>query len=610
MRRSVLSVLGLVLTAVALAQQAPTYQSPVSLCVGPSPQQVFVAEETAGTVAVLDLASRQVQRRLKVPMRPRALALAGDSRLLVAGGDEKGVLAVLSLPEGRLEATVSLGHSPTALAVSRDGATAFVANRFSGTVSQVDLKGVRLMRDIPVGREPHGLALGAKDQRLLVLHHQPEGPANAEVVAIAVTVIDAQQGKVIRRVQLPNGAAVGRNLCASPDGRYAYGVHALARYQLPTTQLERGWMTTNAVSVLDFDSGSLLNTFRLDDVELGAANPWDVAVSPDGKLLAVTSAGSNEVSVIELQPLHERLAKAAKGEKVTAVTAAAKDVPNDLSFLVGIRRRHRLQGIGPRAVAFAGNLILAGEYFTDSIAVIDEAQTPLKRVASLPLVSQPVPMTPERRGEMLFNSADICFQQWQSCATCHPDGRADGLNWDLLNDGMGNPKQTKSLLLSHRTPPTMISGIRKDAETCVRAGIRYIQFAVRPDEDAKAIDAYCRAMAPAVSPFRVNGQLSEAAQRGRAVYEKAGCIACHPVNDLMTDMKSYDLGMQEPMDKGKKWDTPTIVECWRTAPYLFDGRSATMRQMLTRDNPGDVHGVTSTLTPQELDDLEAFILSW
>ena len=118
MRRSVLSVLGLVLTAVALAQQAPTYQSPVSLCVGPSPQQVFVAEETAGTVAVLDLASRQVQRRLKVPMRPRALALAGDSRLPVAGGDEKGVLAFLSLPEGPLEAPVSLGHAPTALAQS------------------------------------------------------------------------------------------------------------------------------------------------------------------------------------------------------------------------------------------------------------------------------------------------------------------------------------------------------------------------------------------------------------------------------------------------------------------------------------------------------------
>ena len=45
----------------------------------------------------------------------------------------------------------------------------------------------------------------------------------------------------------------------------------------------------------------------------------------------------------------------------------------------------------------------------------------------------------------------------------------DGLNWDLLNDGIGNPKSTKTLLYSHATPPAMISGIRADAETAVRA---------------------------------------------------------------------------------------------------------------------------------------------
>ncbi len=26
------------------------------------------------------------------------------------------------------------------------------------------------------------------------------------------------------------------------------------------------------------------------------------------------------------------------------------------------------------------------------------------------------------------------------------------------------------------------------------------------------------------------------------------------------------------------WDTPTLVECWRTATYLFDGRAATMEE--------------------------------
>jgi hypothetical protein len=31
----------------------------------------------------------------------------------------------------------------------------------------------------------------------------------------------------------------------------------------------------------------------------------------------------------------------------------------------------------------------------------------------------------------------IWYQEWESCASCHDtDGRMDGLNWDLLNDGM------------------------------------------------------------------------------------------------------------------------------------------------------------------------------
>ena len=58
-------------------------------------------------------------------------------------------------------------------------------------------------------------------------------------------------------------------------------------------------------------------------------------------------------------------------------------------------------------------------------------------------------------GERLFNDTTLCHQRWQSCASCHPDGRTDGLNWDLLNDGIGNPKNTKSLLLASEKPPEM-----------------------------------------------------------------------------------------------------------------------------------------------------------
>lgn len=52
------------------------------------------------------------------------------------------------------------------------------------------------------------------------------------------------------------------------------------------------------------------------------------------------------------------------------------------------------------------------------------------------------------------------------------------MNWDLMNDGVGNSKNCKSLLFSHPTPPSMISGIRETAEHAVRAGFKFIQFLI------------------------------------------------------------------------------------------------------------------------------------
>ena len=127
-------------------------------------------------------------------------------------------------------------------------------------------------------------------------------------------------------------------------------------------------------------------------------------------------------------------------------------------------------------------------------------------------------LTVARRGEMLFHDADLCFQHWQSCASCHPDARTDGLNWDLLNDGLGNPKNNKSMLLAHKTPPSMWEGVRPNAEDAVRSGIRSIQFSVRPEEDAVAIDEYLKLLTPVPSPHLVGGKLSASAQRGKALF--------------------------------------------------------------------------------------------
>ena len=47
---------------------------------------------------------------------------------------------------------------------------------------------------------------------------------------------------------------------------------------------------------------------------------------------------THEVSVIDRAGLHEKLAKVAAGERVSDASSSADDVPNDLAFLVMLRR--------------------------------------------------------------------------------------------------------------------------------------------------------------------------------------------------------------------------------------------------------------------------------
>jgi len=440
-------------------------------------------------------------------------------------------------------------------------------------------------------------------------------------VGAVVSVIDTVRGQVVDDLWLPNGSSSLQDIRISPDGRYAVVTHILARFHLPTTQLERGWMNTNAKTIIDLGRMQVLNTFLLDNIDRGAANPWGAAWSADGRTLVVALAGTHELSVTDFPALLAKLAKLTP-EPATAIspalpysttgTRAPSDVPNDLSFLVGVRERRPLPegDLGPRAVVVLGRRAYVANYFSDTLTVL-ELDGAYPKAESIPLGPKRQ-MTAARRGEFYFNDARICFQGWQSCASCHPgEGRVDGLNWDLLNDGIGNPKNVKSLLLAFKTPPAMSIGVRESAEAAVRAGIRHILFTVQPAEVGDSLDAYLKSLKPVPSPHLQKGRLSAAAKRGKKVFgsKEAACAQCHPKR-LFTDLKSYDVGTVGRFDKpSDTFDTPTLVEVWRTAPYLHDGSAATLRDLLTTANPSDEHGKTSQLTADEINDLIEYVLS-
>jgi cytochrome c peroxidase len=150
----------------------------------------------------------------------------------------------------------------------------------------------------------------------------------------------------------------------------------------------------------------------------------------------------------------------------------------------------------------------------------------------------------------------------------------------------------------------MITGIRPDAETAVRAGFTHIQFVQIGEEHAQAVDAYLKSLKPTPSPYLIDGELSDLAREGKKVFEQIGCNRCHS-GPWFTDQKRHEIGTQGEYDHQNRWDTPTLIEVWRSGPWLHDGRAASMKDVFTVEK----HGIRKDLSNAEIDALVEYVLS-
>jgi len=81
---------------------------------------------------------------------------------------------------------------------------------------------------------------------------------------------------------------------------------------------------------------------------------------------------------------------------------------------------------------------------------------------------------------------------------------------------------------------------------------------------------------------------------------------CH-FPPLYTDRNMHDVGSRAPMDSHSKFDAPHLNNIYDSAPYLHDGKAATLEEIWTVHNPYDTHGVTNDMTKDQLNDLIEYL---
>ena len=522
--------------------------------------EILITEKGRNRISIFSPDGKTLLRTIPVDESPTGILLDAD-KAYVTTNAATGHLQIISLETGKQETAIATGSGACYPIFGPDKKHIYVCNQFQNTVSEVDPAIHQVIRSVKVLREPKSALFSKDGEYLFVTNFLPAQRADVDYVAACVSVIRMSDFTKVKDIQLANGSNALRGICMTPDGKYIYISHNLGRFTVPTSQLQQGWMNTSAFSIIDVAKQEFIGAVVVDEPERGAAGIWSIVCNDE--TLFITHSGTHEISVIDHKAMLDKF--------LNYPNKSMLDY--DLRFLYGLRKRIPLEGNGPRKMIMENGKLYIPTYFADILNIVDAQTCEIATVNLNPDREE----SAENKGERYFNDASHCFQNWQSCNGCHPgDARTDGMNWDLMNDGVGNSKNCKSLLFSHPTPPSMISGIRETAEWAVRAGFKFIQFFDITEEDAVCVDAYLKSLRPVPSPYLVDGELSDLAKEGRKIFEKLNCTECHS-GPYYTDLKMHRIGEDIEFEKG--WDTPTLREVWRTAPYLFDGRAATMEEV-------------------------------
>jgi YVTN family beta-propeller protein len=596
-----LPVLAAVLLCVAPAQAG---SSNSLLDVSPDGSRLAVVNADNGTVSFVDLKSRKVLKEVAVGDKPEGVAWIGGSTVAAVTVYREDRVVFVDAAAG-VVATLAVANEPYGIVATRDGRRAYVTHEYPGKVSEIDLEQRKVLRAFDAGSMVRGIALAPDEKRLYV----------TEFYTGVLNAIDIEKGKVIDRWKGHSTDNLARNVVVHPRRPKAYISHIRSKIevidgsgsifpQLSICNLVPPGKERRRVSFgMDTYNGVYVVT-----------NPWEAAISPDGKKLYTIYAGTDDMNVSTV-------------------------IDDDYREMERYGQPVRL-GKNPRAIRVSpdGKEVYISNALEFTVTVHD-ADT-MRKLETIKVCDPP--KSPEWvRGKELFNTAKypLSTRRWVSCSSCHPDGHSDGRVW---RNPEGLRKTPAMMGLAH-THPLHWSGDRdevQDFEYTIRSKLMYgaglLRGSIKPkvgfkpieleeslagrSKDLDAMAIYCNSFDFTLSPhIPAPGKLSAEAVRGKAIFfdKNVGCATCHggpyyTDSSLKKPFNLHDVGTgnDDPGEKmGPKYDTPTLLGVYRTAPYLHHGKAKTLLDVLTVCNKGDRHGKTSHLKPAELEDLVAFLKS-
>jgi PQQ-dependent catabolism-associated beta-propeller protein len=235
-------------------------------------KQFIVACGDDSTIAIYDVATLALQKRIRSTPHPETFDLHPDGRHIYVSNEDEARISVVDLETGEEGATFEVGEEPEGVLISPDGTRAYSASEASNTVHVIDIPGEKLIKDIVVGSRPRRLALTPDGKELWV---SAEMGGSIDIIDTATLAPSGSIQPIPQGLRRADVTPV--DIVMSRDGSRLYA--ALGR--------------ANAVAVIDVKARKVL------DFLLVGKRPWGLALTADEKRLYVANGRSDDISIID-----------------------------------------------------------------------------------------------------------------------------------------------------------------------------------------------------------------------------------------------------------------------------------------------------------------------